>query len=232
MRVLPASAGVANPSILGALLGLLGKPMAEAGAPRIPAAAHAAPGGAALTWRFVSGREAGTPVRAGVAVPVGAGTDRAARPRRRAVAPVVQEADVPPVDGGDPVSPGSWPRRSGPADPLPSLRETVWVGLSAGSPVTAPTIAKRFVGWTPPTGGDETLGPVGFALLPHPDNEMLPDFSLADAERWAAGMAAPAYASDDQTAITVVDGTVAVVSEGRWKLFAPGERLSKPVAAW
>ena len=29
------------------------------------------------------------------------------------------------------------------------------------------------------------------------------------------------YAIDDETAITVVDGTVDVVSEGHWRLFAP-----------
>jgi dipeptidase E len=53
------------------------------------------------------------------------------------------------------------------------------------------------------------------------DHEDLPDNSMADAERWAAGMGVPAYAIDDQTAITVVDGTVDVVSEGHWKLFTP-----------
>jgi dipeptidase E len=42
---------------------------------------------------------------------------------------------------------------------------------------------------------------------------------LAAAERWAAGLEGPAYAIDDETAITVVDGAVEVVSEGRWKLF-------------
>jgi dipeptidase E len=41
------------------------------------------------------------------------------------------------------------------------------------------------------------------------------------AERWAAGIAGPAYAIDDETAIGVVDGTVDVVSEGHWKLFTP-----------
>ena len=50
---------------------------------------------------------------------------------------------------------------------------------------------------------------------------MLPDNSMADAERWAAGMPVPAYAIDDQTAIKVTDGTVEVVSEGHWKLFTP-----------
>ena len=50
---------------------------------------------------------------------------------------------------------------------------------------------------------------------------MLPDNSMADAERWAAGMRVPAYAIDDQTAIKVIDGAVKVVSEGHWKLFTP-----------
>jgi dipeptidase E len=44
---------------------------------------------------------------------------------------------------------------------------------------------------------------------------------MADAERWAAGMAAPSYAIDDQTAIKVVDGAIEVVSEGQWKRFTP-----------
>ena len=37
---------------------------------------------------------------------------------------------------------------------------------------------------------------------------------MADAEKWAAGMQAPAYAIGDQTAIKVTDGTVEVVAEG------------------
>ena len=44
---------------------------------------------------------------------------------------------------------------------------------------------------------------------------------MAAAERWAAGIAGPPYATDQQTAIKVVDGTVEVVSEDRWKLFNP-----------
>jgi dipeptidase E len=42
---------------------------------------------------------------------------------------------------------------------------------------------------------------------------------MAGAERWAADIRGPAYAIDDQTAIKVTNGTVEVVSEGRWKLF-------------
>jgi dipeptidase E len=47
----------------------------------------------------------------------------------------------------------------------------------------------------------------------------MPDTSLDNVERWAAGLSVQAYAIDDQTAIKVVDGTVEVVSEGHWKLF-------------
>jgi dipeptidase E len=52
----------------------------------------------------------------------------------------------------------------------------------------------------------------------HPD---LPENTMADAERWAAGLQAPAYAIDDDTAMKVTDGTVELVSEGHWRLFAP-----------
>ena len=40
--------------------------------------------------------------------------------------------------------------------------------------------------------------------------------SMAEAEEWAASIPNPAYAMDDQTAITVVDDAVEVVSEGTW----------------
>ena len=39
----------------------------------------------------------------------------------------------------------------------------------------APNIGEDFVGWKPPTGGDETLGLVDFAMFPHLDHEMLPE---------------------------------------------------------
>jgi dipeptidase E len=110
-------------------------------------------------------------------------------------------------------------RQSGLADLLPSLSETVYVGLSAGSMVMTPSIGEDFAFWRPPTGGDRTLGIVDFSIFPHVDHEDLPDNSMANAERWAAGIPGPAYAIDDQTAIKVTDGTVEVVTEGHWKLF-------------
>ena len=133
--------------------------------------------------------------------------------------PEVQETDVLLVNGGDPMYLCHWMRESGLADLLPSLRETVYVGLSAGSMVMTPRIGKDFVRWTPPTGGDETLGLVDFSIFPHLDHVDMPSNSMADAETWAAGISVPAYAIDDETAISVTDGAIDVVSEGHWKQF-------------
>jgi dipeptidase E len=133
----------------------------------------------------------------------------------------VREADVLLVNGGDPLYLCYWMQQSRLAELLPSLHETVWVGLSAGSMVMTPRIGEDFVGWTPPTGGDSALGVVDFSIFPHLDHEMLPENTMADAERWAADLGGPAYAIDDETAIKVVDGAVEVVSEGHWKRCAP-----------
>jgi dipeptidase E len=133
---------------------------------------------------------------------------------------MVQETDALLVSGGHALYLCYWMQQSGLADLLPSLR-AVWVGLSAGSMVMTPSIGEDFVRWKPPTGSDRTLGVVDFSILPHLDNENLPDNCMANAEKWAAGMPQSAYLIDDQTAIKVTDGTVEVVSEGHWKLLTP-----------
>lgn len=222
MKFLLTSAGITNTSIHNALVELLGKPIAEASALCIPTATHALPGGAGHAWRFISGREPRTPMCELGWKSLGVLELTALPSIDEALwLPTVQETDVLLVNGGDPLYLCYWMRQSGLADLLPSLRETVYVGLSAGSMVMAPSIGETFVRWRPPTGGHETLGMVGFSMFPHLDHEMLPDNSMAHAERWAAGMPVPGYAIDDQTAIQVLDGVVEVISEGHWKRFAP-----------
>ena len=219
MNLLLTSAGIKNSSIRNALVDLLGKPIAESSALCIPTAVYAIPCGAGHAWRFFSG-QASTPMcelgwkSLGV-LELTALTSI----DRKLWVPALQETDALLVNGGDPLYLCYWMRQSGLADLLPSLR-AVYVGLSAGSMVMAPNIGKDFVGWTPPTGGDRTLGMVGFSIFPHLDHEDLPDNSMADAERWAASMPVPGYAIDDQTAIKVVDGAIEVVSEGHWKRFS------------
>jgi dipeptidase E len=219
MKFLLTSAGIKNSSIHNALVDLLGKPIAESSALCIPTATYALPNGPVLAWRFISGQEPICPMYELGWKSLGV-LELTALPSigKELWVPLVQEADVLLVNGGDPLYLCYWMRQSGLADLLPSLR-AVYVGLSAGSMVMTPNIGKDFVRWTPPTGGDETLGMVGFSIFPHLDHEMLPDNAMADAEKWATGMSVPGYAINDQTAIKVVDGTVEVVSEGHWKLF-------------
>jgi dipeptidase E len=219
MKLLLTSAGIKNTSIRDAMVDLLGKPITDSNALCIPTAGYGHPQGTpAGAWRFITGR-ASTPMCELGWKSMGV-LELTALPsidRERWVS-WVEEADVLLVNGGDALYLCHWMRQSGLADLLPSLR-AVWVGLSAGSMVMTPRIGDDFVGWKPPTGDDSTLGIVDFSIFPHVDHEMLPENTMAEAERWAAGIAGPAYAIDDETAIRVVDGTVDVISEGHWKLF-------------
>jgi dipeptidase E len=133
--------------------------------------------------------------------------------------PWVRGADVLLVDGGDACYLSHWMRQSGLAALLPTMPEAVWVGMSAGSMVMTPRVGSDFVSWNAPSGNDRTLGMVDFSIFPHLGNELLPENTLANAERWAASIGGPAYAIDDQTAIKVVAGAVEVVSEGSWRFF-------------
>jgi len=224
MKLLLTSAGVKNESIRNALVDLLGKPIADSRALCIPTAAYGHPmvGPGARAWQFISGNSENPMVELGwKSVGVLELTALPSIDEDRWV-PVVRETDVLLAAGGDALYLCHWMRESGLADLLPSLRETVWVGLSAGSMVMTPRIGQDFVGWKPPAGGDDsTLGVVDFSICPHVNGEGMPGNSMAEAESWAADIAGPAYAIDDETAIVVTDGNVEVVSEGHWKLLTP-----------
>src|SRR5512133_2729783 len=222
MRLLLTSAGIKNPSIHDALVDLLDKPIAECDALCIPTASYGHPmAGPGAAWRFISGQEPRCPM-CGLGWKSLGVLELTALPSidEERWVPMVEETDALLVDGGDALYLSYWMRQSGLADLLPSLR-AVWVGLSAGSMVMTPSIGEDFVRWKPPTGGDRALGLVDFSMFPHLDHEAMPDNSMANAEKWAAGMPQPTYLIDDQTAIKVTDGAVEVVSEGHWKLFTP-----------
>jgi dipeptidase E len=157
MRLLLTSAGIKNTSISYALVDLLGKSIAESSALCIPTAAYANHGGAGNAWRFISGREARTPMCELGWKSLGV-LELTALPSidEERWVPMVKETDVLLVGGGDPLYLCHWMRQSGLADLLPSLRDAVYVGLSAGSMVMAPRIGEDFVRWKPPTGGDSS----------------------------------------------------------------------------
>jgi dipeptidase E len=218
--MLLTSAGVKNPSLGAALVDMLGKPISEASALCIPTAQYGHPmvGPGEMPWQFISGNSETPMVDLGwKSVGVLELTALPSIDAERWV-PLVEETDALLVAGGDALYLCHWMRQSGLADLLPSLTDTVWVGMSAGSMVMTPRIGADFVRWRPPSGDDRTLGIVDFSMCPHLAPDGMPGNSMAEAEAWAAGIDGPAYVIDDETGITVVDGAVDVVTEGEWKL--------------
>ena len=221
MKFLLTSAGIKNPSIHHALVDLLGKPIAEASALCIPTAIYPFPGGPSMAYRFLSGTTASPMCELGWKS-LGV-LELTALPsiQEEVWMAAVQKTDALLVFGGDVLYLCRWMRESGLANLLPSLHETVYVGVSAGSMVTAPVFGETYDDPNTPFIIEQGLGLVDFALLPHLDHEDHPESSTANVARMAAEVPTPTYGIDDETAVKVVDGVVEVVSEGHWERFMP-----------
>jgi dipeptidase E len=239
MKLLLTSSGISNPSIHDVLVGLLGKPVAESSALFVPTAIYPFPGGAGNAFRAISGN-AKSPLCDLGWKSLGI-LELTALPSidEEVWAAAVREADALLVWGGDPVYLSYWLKHSGLAGLFPSLPETVYVGVSAGSIAMAGPFGETYFD-APRCSGErlssedivfarpegeitmtlvmaEGAGLVDFAIIPHVEFDDHQD--VANAAQWAARLPGPAYAIDDETAIKVTDGTVEVVSEGHWKLF-------------
>ena len=142
MKLLLTSAGIKNASIHDALVDLLGKPIAESDALCIPTASYAHPmAGPGRAWNFISGQEPRCPMTELGWKSMGV-LELTALPSldEDLWVPLVKETAVLLVNGGDALYLCHWMRQSGLADLMPSLQNTVWVGLSAGSMVMTPRI--------------------------------------------------------------------------------------------
>jgi len=219
MKLLLTSAGISNTSIRNALVGLLGKPIAEASALFVPTAIYAIAGGADIVRNVICG-SLGDPFCELGWKSLGV-LELTALPsiKQELWVSMLQETDALLVGGGDCQYLCYWMQHSGLAALLPSLlRKTVYVGLSAGSMIMT-RFGTTYGNHTLPAESDKSLGLVDFALHPHLDHESFPRNSLANLEKLAATIPVPSYVIDDQTAVKVTDNTVEVISEGHWKLF-------------
>src|SRR3954471_23826629 len=219
MKHLLTSSGISNPSIEDALVGLLGKPIAESSALVVPTAIYPFPEGPSGAYRVVCGDAQGRLAEVGWKS-LGV-LELTALPsiKEESWVPLVREADALLVWGGHVMYLCYWMRQSGLADLLPSLTDLVYVGVSAGSIVMTPYNGDvEFNLQTIPEGsdvaqeGDRALGLVDFTVRVHVDREGFQ--SVDDVEEWAAGIPVPTYATDDETAVRVIDGTPEVVSRG------------------
>ena len=220
MKLLLTSAGIKNKSIHQALVDLLGKPISESTALVIPTSAYWFAQGPEIAYRLIAGKARSPLVELGWKS-VGV-LELTALPsiEKENWIPRVREIDALLVGGGDPMYLADHMRKSGFADLIPSLRpEIVYVGVSGGSMALTASLGETYNDRD--TRGYRPLGLVDFAMGVHLDHPEMPDNSLAEYTKWAAGVPVPTYVIDDETAIQVVDGQMTIVSEGHWKAFAP-----------
>ncbi|WP_222597528.1 Type 1 glutamine amidotransferase-like domain-containing protein [Edaphobacter albus] len=241
MKLLLTSSGISNPSIRGALIGLLGKPIAESNALFIPTGIYPFAVGAGMAYKAICGKVP-TPLCELGWKSLGV-LELTALPSiaKDVWVSSLEQSDALLVWGGDPLYLSYWMSQSGLAEFLPSLQNLVYVGVSAGSMIAAPIFAETYHRPYKGTGTPLTLeemtfaasegevrmnfitakgaGFADFAILPHANHEDRPDASFVSAEKWAAKLPVPMYVIDDQTAIRVEGGAVEVVSEGQWNAF-------------
>jgi dipeptidase E len=232
MKFLLTSQSIHNESIANALRELVGKPTREAKLVYIPTSCHATFGD--KTWfveNMVNVHRMGWQSFKIVDLVAMDGF-----PKEKWW-PSLEEADVIFVGGGTNFYLGYWLERSGLAAALPELiKDKVSVGSSAGSMYMTQSLrfasqAMRQLQEGKPFNLDilgpegqssgKALGLVDIEFRPHylTENLFIDDALLTKA---AQGLTAPLYAVDDESALKIVDGTVEVVSEGKWHMFEPG----------
>lgn len=233
MKLLLTSAGVCNGSIWRALEGMLGKPVEKANAVYVGTAVYALPGAVGNAARALHSFSSMGWGNLGI-------MELTALPSvpEDCWLPDLEAADALLVMGGNTGYLSYWMYESGLADRIPGLLERgmTYVGLSAGSLVVShslraePTTLRETGVYYDDEydeaapkgfGSDRTLKLVDFVIRPHLGSEYFPQATLDHFAKAAERVDAPLYAIDDQTAISVVDGTIEVVSEGTWKLFNP-----------
>lgn len=216
MKLLLTSAGFENQTITNALRQLIGKEFKDANLVFIPTAANIAPGDKGwLIKDFVGCQQLG--FNQVDIIDIASVPQEVWKPR-------LEVADVIMVGGGNTSYLMAQIKKSGLADALPELLKTrVYVGVSAGSMVMAPSLQEQEMQrlYEEEITNDDTsqgLGVVDFLVVPHLNSEYFPHVAeLID--EVAKGIAMPLYVIDDKTAVQVVDGKVDVVSEGEWRRY-------------
>lgn len=221
MKLLLTSAGISNSSIRNALVDLLGKPISECNALFIPTAIYAIDGFAGIIRGVISGT-LGDPFCEMGWKTIGI-LELTAMPtmKKELWLKQLENTDALLVGGGDCQYLTYWMHQSGLTEYLPSLlNKIVYVGLSAGSMIMT-RYGTTYGNHTLPSETEKCLGICDFAIHPHIEHEMFPDNTFANKEKLSKTIPVPSYAIDDATAIKVTNSKIEVITEGKWKLFAP-----------
>ncbi len=217
MKLLLTSAGITNNTIKEALAGLCGKKFSECKAVFVPTAANAEAGDKGwLIDNLKEFQELGWEELDIVDISALDKDDVHARFR---------SADILALGGGNTFHLMHWLAQTGLKESMRDfLIAKVYVGISAGSMVATANLilsdSKRlYQEYTGPADRIDGLGLVDFHLRPHFNSPEFPDVIIENLQEIAGAIKEPIYAIDDNTAITVIDGQIKVVSEGKWKKF-------------
>lgn len=153
------------------------------------------------------------------------------------IATQLQSVDVIFVGGGQTFYLSWLMQQKGLFELLPKLLESkVYAGISAGSMITTPKLLTVSFAVRRPGISDEeleelgpegrssarTLGLVDFMIRPHMNGEeKFSDITLEMVQRAVDDSGISCYVLDDNSAVRVVDGEVAVVGEGNWTFIQP-----------
>ena len=218
MKLLLTSAGIKNKTLAQALLDLVGKPASEIKLAFIPTAANIPT--VDMGWFIDNLWQIKQQKFKNIDI-----VDISALPRE-IWQPRLEAADILFFSGGNTSHLMRWLEESGLKEMLPELLKTrVYVGVSAGSIVTGPTLDtanaekalryKKQFGYETNTG----LGFVDFCVRPHLNSSSSPNSRKEIVEEIAVRIPQTIYAIDDQMAIKVVDGKTEVVGEGEYLVF-------------
>ena len=127
-------------------------------------------------------------------------------------------------EGGEQYHLMDWINKSGLIDLLPDMLKTkVYVGLSAGSMITAPNLdlrlSRAIYGEYAKTDSMQGLGLIECYFLPHLNN---PDFQPRIEEKLRPAMTEvirKTYVLDDFSALKVIDGEVTHIGSGKYLEF-------------
>ncbi len=217
MKLLLTSSGITNMSIENALLGLLGKPFRKSNITFVPTAANVEEGNKSWLvddmYNFKKLEFATFDIIDIAAVP------------KEIWLPSFTKADIIVFGGGNTQYLRDWIEKSGLEKELPDLLKTrVYVGISAGSMVTAKKISLSYADilYYEKTGKFQDidgLGFVDFEIRPHLNSDYFEKVKIPYLEEIAGKNKNTFYALDDNSAIKVENENISVISEGEWKKF-------------
>lgn len=217
MKLLLTSSGNTNKSIEKALLELLGKPFSRFHITFVPTAANVEEG--YKTWLVDDMNNFRKLNFSSFDI-----IDISAIPKNIWLQSF-EKADILVFGGGNVYHLLKWIKKSGLDKVLPELLKTkVYVGISAGSMVTAKNVSlsSASILYYEKTGNlkrYQGLGFIGFELWPHLNSAWFPKVKLPYFEKLASKIPHTFYAIDDNTAVKVADNKISIISEGEWKKF-------------